>query len=63
MSYNPPTEFEALKVVHKSWKSSSLGILEIKHVLLVDYSLKLLKVDNNSIIAESLDGKSKYSLE
>lgn len=62
MSNYSPTEFEALKVLHKAWKTNSLSFMDIRHVLLVDYNLKLLKVQENTIIAESLDSKSKYSI-
>ena len=57
------TDIEILLSLHTLWKKGQLQVTQVKHLLLTTCSLKLTSITNGGITAESLDGKSKYSIK
>jgi hypothetical protein len=57
------TEFEALRVLHTLWRARRLTRVELIEILKKQYNLQLVAINKLLIEAESLDGKSKYSIK
>jgi len=57
------TEFETLRVLHNLWRSNQITAVEIKTILKDQYDINLTVLAIGEIKAESLDGKTKYSIK
>lgn len=57
------TTFETLRVLHNLWRSKQVTVTKVKQILKETYDLELTSITNRKIKAESLDGKSKYSIK
>jgi len=62
MSLTKPTEFETMKVLYNLWENNHLSVRDIKHFLLVEYNVNLITLNAFEIKAESIDKKTKYSI-
>jgi hypothetical protein len=63
MARNKPNEFDTMDVLHYLWKNKHLSLIDVRHFLLTEYSLRIVHITEDSIEAESLDKKTKYSLK
>lgn len=59
----PATTFETLHVFYTQWKKGHMKPAEVKHKLLTSCFLHLTSLTNGGITAESVDGKTKYSIK
>jgi hypothetical protein len=59
---NKPTEFETMRVLHYLWSNKHITAFDVKHLLLVEYNLKLSTLTNGGISAEDIEQKTKYKL-
>ena len=63
MAVAKSTPLEVLKVLHTLWKGNGINVYQVKTLLKEQYSLDLQVLANGEISAQSLDGKSKYSIK
>jgi hypothetical protein len=52
-----------LTTLHTLWKNRDLEVQKIKTILKESYDLELTALTNSEIAAQSLDGKTKYSIK
>jgi hypothetical protein len=63
MAVRQATHFEMLTTLHTLWKNRDLEVQKIKTILKESYDLELTALTNSEITAQSLDGKTKYSIK
>ncbi len=63
MAVQRATEFETLRVLYTLWKNRDIDIVQVKNILNENYGLELTVLTNGEITAQSLDGKTKYSIK
>jgi hypothetical protein len=56
-------EFDTLKTLHNMWKNKNISSVKVKSLLKKEHDLELVSLTNEGIKAESVDGKSKYSIK
>jgi hypothetical protein len=56
-------EFDTLKTLHSMWKNKNISSVKVKSLLKKEHDLELVSLTNEGIKAESVDGKSKYSIK
>jgi hypothetical protein len=56
-------EFDTLKILHNMWKNKNISSVKVKSLLKKEHDLELVSLTNEGIKAESVDGKSKYSIK
>jgi hypothetical protein len=56
-------EFDTLKTLHSMWKNKNISSVKVKSLLKKEHDLELISLTNEGIKAESVDGKSKYSIK
>jgi len=56
-------KFETLRALHNTWKLGQMSTKQVKHLLATVHFIKLIKIEPHQIQAESMDGKSKYSIK
>jgi len=57
------SETDTIKVLYELWQDNHMGVLDIKHILLVKHNLNLISLTNCEVIVESLDKKVKYLIK
>jgi len=57
------SKFETLRALHTIWKKGQMHRQQVNHILKAVHFMKLTNIDVHQIQAESLDGKSKYSIK
>ena len=57
------TQFETLRVLHMLWKNRDIDTVQVINMLKENYDLDLTSITNGGITAESIDGKTKYSIK
>lgn len=63
MSIRRPTELETFRVLYMLWKHHHISNFDMSHFLLVEHGVRLLKISEEGIEAESIDKKVKYSIK
>jgi hypoxanthine-guanine phosphoribosyltransferase len=56
-------EFDTLKTLHHLWKSRKISSVKVKSLLKKEHDLELVSLTNEGIQAQSVDGRSKYSIK
>jgi hypoxanthine-guanine phosphoribosyltransferase len=56
-------EFDTLKTLHHLWKSRKISSVKVKSLLKKEHDLELVSITNEGIQAQSVDGRSKYSIK
>lgn len=56
-------KFDTLKTLHNMWKNKNISSVKVKSLLKKEHDLELVSLTNEGIKAESVDGKSKYSIK
>ena len=59
----PADKFETMRTLHTLWRKNSMSVVEVRNILKRDFELELTAITLGEIKAESVDGKSKYSLK
>lgn len=60
---NKSTEFEMLRALHTLWQNKRLTRVELIDILKRHHDMKLVNITKDLIKAESLDGRTKYSIK
>lgn len=58
-----PNEFDTLKVLHYLWGKGQMETAQVRHLIKTSCFLELTSITNGGITAQSIDGKSKYSIK
>lgn len=56
-------QFDTMKTLHHLWKSRKISSVKVKSLLKKEHDLELISLTNEGIQAQSVDGKSKYSIK
>lgn len=59
----PATIVETLYTLHTFWRKKQMETAQVKHLLKTSCFLELTSITNGGITADSMDGKSKYSIK
>jgi hypothetical protein len=59
----PATEFEIMRTLHTLWINNLITWEQVELLLLRSCQLELTYMNQIKIMAESLDGKTKYKIE
>ncbi|CAB4125625.1 hypothetical protein UFOVP54_186 [uncultured Caudovirales phage] len=59
----PATTVETLHTLHTLWRKKQMETAQVKHLLKTSCFLELTSITNGGITADSMDGKSKYSIK
>jgi hypothetical protein len=59
----PATEFEIMRTLHTLWIDNLITWEQVELLLLQSCQLELTYMNQIKIMAESLDGKTKYKIE
>jgi hypothetical protein len=60
---NKSTEFEMLRALHTLWQNKRLTRVELIEILKRHHDIRLVNITKDLIKAESLDGRTKYSIK
>ena len=63
MAVRRATEYDTLRVLHTLWKSRNLETATVKRILKEEFDLELTVLANGEIGAQSVDGRTKYSIK
>ena len=56
-------QFDTMKTLYHLWKSRKISSVKVKSLLRKEHDLELVSLTNEGIKAESIDGKTKYSIK
>lgn len=59
----PATTVETLYTLHTLWRKNQMETAQVKHLLKTSCFLDLTSITNGGITAQSIDGKTKYSIK
>ena len=59
----PATIVETMYTLHTLWRKKQMETAQVKHLLKTSCFLELTSITNGGITADSMDGKSKYSIK
>ena len=59
----PATTVETLYTLHTLWRKGQMETAQVKHLIKTNCFLELTSITNGGITAESIDGKTKYSIK
>jgi hypothetical protein len=59
----PATEFEIMRTLHTLWIDNLITWEQVELLLLQSCQLEMTYMNQIKIMAESLDGKTKYKIE
>jgi hypothetical protein len=59
----PATTVETLYTLHTLWRKGQIQTAQVKHLIKTSCFLELTSITNGGITAESIDGKTKYSIK
>ena len=59
----PATIVETLYTLHTLWIKGQMETAQVKHLIKTSCLLQLTSITNGGITAESIDGKTKYSIK
>ena len=59
----PATVAETLYTLHTLWRKKQIQTAQVRHLIKTSCFLELTSITNGGITAESIDGKTKYSIK